>query len=430
MYLNKVRKAAIVACWILVWQCVAVVIDNSIMLATPIDALKALWALLPRLEFWQTIGMSLIRIGIGFLIGCVVAFVCASFSKRFLLVEEFLSPLISLLKNIPVASFVVILLIWWGSSFLAVAISFLVVMPNVYVNTLEGLKNTDIKMLEMATVFKLPWWNRFFYIYRPALQPYINSALKISLGMSWKSGVAAEVIGTPDFSIGEALYMSKIYLDTAGVLAWTLVIVVLSFCFEKIIMQFVHRFFAWQPRCRKAQRGQSETKEIQLSQVVKRYGEQTILANVNQIYEKEQIYTLNTPSGSGKTTLLRLIAGLEIPDAGSIACSGNCSMMFQEDRLCEAYSAVRNVEVVIGKEEDAKAALLELLEEEALEKPCSQLSGGMKRRVALVRAMEADSDYVLLDEPFTGMDVDTRQKAWDYIEKRKGERVLIIATHI
>lgn len=430
MYHSKARKAVIVVCWIVVWQLAALAIDNSIMLATPLEALEALWVRLPQLAFWQTIGMSLLRIALGFSLGCIVALIGATFSKRFSIIEEILSPVISLLKNIPVASFVVILLIWWGSSFLAVAISFLIVLPNVYVNTLEGLKNTDEKMLEMARVLKMPLWNRFFYIYRPALQPYLCSALKISLGMSWKSGVAAEVIGTPDFSIGEALYMSKIYLDTAGVFAWTAVIVVLSFVFEKLVMYLVQCFFAWEPACKKAQGGRSGETTITLEAVSKRYGEQQVLTQVDACYDNQQIHTLSTPSGSGKTTLLRLIAGLEQPDAGSIQCSGRCSMMFQEDRLCEEYSAIRNVEMVTGNRERAKAALLQLLEEDALDKPCKQLSGGMKRRVALVRALEAESDYVLLDEPFTGMDAVTRQAAWDYIQARIEARILLVATHI
>lgn len=430
MYHSKARKAVIVVCWIVVWQLAALAIDNSIMLATPLEALEALWVRLPQLAFRQTIGMSLLRIALGFTLGCIVALIGATFSKRFSIIEEILSPVISLLKNIPVASFVVILLIWWGSSFLAVAISFLIVLPNVYVNTLEGLKNTDEKMLEMARVLKMPLWNRFFYIYRPALQPYLCSALKISLGMSWKSGVAAEVIGTPDFSIGEALYMSKIYLDTAGVFAWTAVIVVLSFAFEKLVMYLVQCFFAWEPACKKARGGRSGETTITLEAVGKHYGEQQVLTQVSACYDNQQIHTLSTPSGSGKTTLLRLIAGLEQPDAGSIQCSDRCSMMFQEDRLCEEYSAIRNVEMVTGNRERAKAALLQLLEKEALDKPCKQLSGGMKRRVALVRALEADSDYVLLDEPFTGMDAATRQVAWDYIQARIEARTLLVATHI
>ena len=105
-------------------------------------------------------------------------------------------------------------------------------------------------------------------------------------------------------------------------------------------------------------------------------------------------------------------------------------MMFQEDRLCEDYSALLNVEMAVGSNSGAKEALLMLLEESAIERPCRELSGGMKRRAALVRAMEAESDIVLLDEPFTGMDDVTRERARQYIEDRRGNRTVIVATHI
>ena len=107
-----------------------------------------------------------------------------------------------------------------------------------------------------------------------------------------------------------------------------------------------------------------------------------------------------------------------------------CSMVFQEDRLCEDYSAVKNVELVTGDSERAREALRRLLGEEALHRPCRQLSGGMRRRVALVRAMEADSECVLLDEPFTGMDAGTRRLAEIYIRERQDGRIILIATHI
>ena len=106
---------------------------------------------------------------------------------------------------------------------------------------------------------------------------------------------------------------------------------------------------------------------------------------------------LTEPSGSGKTTLLRILAGLTPPDRGSLSASPLCSMVFQEDRLCEEYSGLKNVELVTGDRAAAAEALGQLLEAEALERPCSELSGGMKRRVALVRALAADSDLLLLD---------------------------------
>ena len=102
----------------------------------------------------------------------------------------------------------------------------------------------------MATVFRLPMATRFFYIYRPQLKPFVNSSLKLTLGMCWKSGVAAEVIGTPDYSIGERLYLSKVYLDTAELFGWTAVIIVLCALFEKLVLWLIGKFFAWEPVCK------------------------------------------------------------------------------------------------------------------------------------------------------------------------------------
>ena len=145
-----------------------------------------------------------------------------------------------------------------------------------------------------------------------------------------------------------------------------------------------------------------------VSHVYKAFGGQQVLSDFHETYEAGKTYILNSPSGSGKTTLLHIMAGLLKPDSGQIVSTGRYSMVFQEDRLCMDYSAVKNVEMVIGDPKRAQRALENLLEAEALHKPCRELSGGMKRRVALVRAMEAESDYVLLDEPFTGLDADTK----------------------
>lgn len=171
-------------------------------------------------------------------------------------------------------------------------------------------------------------------------------------------------------------------------------------------------------------------RQIRVSHIYKSYDDKQVLADVSAVYEADKIYYLTSPSGSGKTTLLRLLCGLERPDRGKLEGADRFSMVFQEDRLCEEYDAVCNVAMVIRDEKKAAEALRKLLEEEALGKPCGQLSGGMKRRVALVRAMEADSEAVLLDEPFTGMDADTRRAAEEYIRERLNGRILIIATHI
>ena len=435
--IKRYRKLIILFGWLIVWHILALLVDNKILLATPLETGREMLSLFGGGSFYRIVGRSFLRIALGFLAGCAAAFSFAACSRRFPFTEEILSPVMTLMKAVPVASFAVLLLIWWGSSFLAVAVCFMVVLPNLYINILEGLKSTDVRMLEMARVFRLPLWNRFFYIYRPALKPFLYSGLKLSLGMCWKSGVAAEVIGTPDFSIGERLYLSKVYLDTAGIFAWTAVVILLSVLFERVVLWLLERFLAWEPACRR-QRGVGKGEghgtdlndiSIKVSQITKTYGEKAVLDQFSAEYAAGETYYLTGPSGSGKTTLLRILAALTRTDAGEVSLPASCAMVFQEDRLCEDYSAVKNVELVTGDGKKAEEALGRLLEQDALHRPCRELSGGMKRRVALVRAMEAESEYLLLDEPFAGMDSKTRRQVKEYIRARQAGRIMIIADH-
>ena len=429
-----VKKFIILLFWLGVWQILAMGVDNVLLVVTPLQALRALFIQAGQAEFWRSAFGSMWRIALGFLLGAVLALFLAAVSYRYKITEEVLRPFMVFCKAVPVAVFAVLILIWWGSSMLAVAICFLVVFPNIYLNTLEGLKSADAELIEMAEVFRLPFATRFFYIYRPALKPFLLSAFQLSLGMSWKSGVAAEVIGTPVHSIGGALYLAKIYLDTADLFAWTVVIVVLSVLFEKIIFYGIEVFFRWEPACKRPPMPQKiaarERRTLCVWNLGKSFHDQWIFRHVDHEFLGGELYVLDTPSGSGKTTFFRCLCGLERPEEGGVSGIDTFSVQFQEDRLCEDYSVVKNLEMVLGDAAQAREILVQLLPEEALEQPCRELSGGMKRRVSLVRAMEAGAQCVLLDEPFTGLDEENRKKAEAYIRQKAGERILMLATHI
>lgn len=230
------KKALIILFWLLVWQTVSLAVDNDILLVGPMEMMKALLTKIRLADFWKTIALSFFKISSGFLLAFAAGISAGWAACRFPLVHELLEPVMTLVKSVPVAAFVILALIWIGSGNLSVFISFLVVFPIIYVNTLEGIKSADEKLLEMAWVFSMSGFKKLFYIYRPALFPYLHSGLKISLGMSWKSGIAAEVIGVPGYSIGEKLYMAKIYLNTADLFAWTFVIILISALSEKLFL--------------------------------------------------------------------------------------------------------------------------------------------------------------------------------------------------
>lgn len=423
------RRLMILTCWLIIWQLVSLTVNHPILMAGPVEVVLALGQQVTKGSFWLTLLYSLARIVAGFGSGLLLGLLLACVSAGFPVWEDILSPPMTLMKAVPVASIVVLLLIWWGSGRLSVAVSFFVVLPQIYISTLEGLKNTDRQLLQMAQVFRMPFFNRLFYIYRPALKPFLDGAFKISLGMCWKSGVAAEVIGTPMYSIGERLYMSKISLETADVFAWTAVVILLSFLFEKTVLWLWRKFLNWEPACRRGEKAVSPPfPAMELCLVDKSYGKIPVLCCLTERYEPGGIYFLTQPSGAGKTTLLKLLAGLEEPDRGKVKLC-RVGMVFQEDRLCLNYSAVRNVEMVAGSGSPAAAELGRLLPKEALYKPCSQLSGGMKRRVAIVRAVMSESEALLLDEPFAALDSVTREEAVRYILDNRRGRTLLIATH-
>jgi len=163
--------------------------------------------------------------------------------------------------------------------------------------------------------------------------------------------------------------------------------------------------------------------------VSKRYGEKIVIENFNREFAVDQTVYFSTPSGSGKTTLLRLLAGLERPDSGTVKRQGRVAFLFQEDRLCEEYSAVKNVALVTGREAAARRALMKVLPPDCLDQPVNTLSGGMRRRVAVVRTMEADAEICLLDEPFTGLDAESRRQTAAYIQASGTGKIILIASH-
>lgn len=173
--------------------------------------------------------------------------------------------------------------------------------------------------------------------------------------------------------------------------------------------------------------------DLVLQNISKRFDGKTVLKNVSLVFPAGQCTCLMGPSGCGKTTLLRIILGLETPDSGTITGRpARVSTVFQENRLFEAFSALANVAAVCPKSV-SRAAIAEHLTQlglgESLHKPVRTLSGGMKRRVAVARAVLAPGPLLVLDEPFTGLDRDTKETVLAYLKRHTQGRTLLFVTH-
>lgn len=225
--------------WVLVWQLISVLVHNEIFLTSPLEVVKTLIYLAGQDVFWISIFHSFFKILFGLLFAVLAGIALSVLSYRSRIINELTLPLMRVIQATPVASFIILALLWVKSSNLSILCSFLMVLPVVYTNVLQGILSTDPKMLEMAQIFHMKAGRRIRYLYIPAIMPYFVSAVTVGLGLCWKAGIAAEVIGQPHFSIGEQLYEAKIYVMTDQLFAWTIVIILISVISEKLLIRLI-----------------------------------------------------------------------------------------------------------------------------------------------------------------------------------------------
>ena len=233
IWADKLKKLTGVFFWLAIWQFAAMKIGKEVLLASPVSTIKALISLCGQSAFWSAIIFSLTRIMLGFALALDTGVLLAGLSAVYDAVRYVFAPLFNVIKAVPVASFIILALLWVRGGNLSICISFLMVLPIIYNNMLAGFTRVDKSLLEMAAVFRLSNMKKIKYIYIPQVLPYFTAACTTSLGLCWKSGIAAEVIGMPAGSMGNRLYETKLYMDTPEMFAWTVVIVIISFVVEK-----------------------------------------------------------------------------------------------------------------------------------------------------------------------------------------------------
>lgn len=437
---RALTRCAPVAFWLVVWQVVSMLDSSGILLCGPLDALLALCRLSCTQTFWSSICFSTLRIVAGVLLGYIIAGVLAAASWHTSTMRILLQPALLAIKSTPVACVVVILLIWTGAANVSVITVLLLVVPAIYFALCAGLNNMDAGQRDLFEIFGARGRRRFFALIWPAILPYLEAASSTVLGMSWKAGIAAELIGVPAGSLGERIYQAKLLLETPDLFAWTFCVICLSWLFEHGAMALLRgtwpraaKLALRAPRDLRASGHGSSDASLRAQELLIGYGAEPLCGPLGFSLGPSSCLCLQAPSGTGKTTLLHTVARLQCPLAGSLENTARGrSMMFQDTRLVEDLDAIDNILLFARPgftRKDARDLACELLPKDALSRPVRELSGGQRRRVELARAFAAPGELVLLDEPFGGLDAQAHSCALAFVKRHGAGRIVVFATH-
>lgn len=237
-----IKKLLAVAFWILLWQVAYVVVAQEILIVSPVQVIVRLFELVKLPQFWLSALLSISRIMFGYLLAVIAGVLLAVLTTKISFFNDLFYPILSLIKATPVASFIILALVWIGRDNVPMFISFLMVLPIVWSNVSAGICGVDKRLLEVAKIFEFSKAKTIMRVYVPSVLPMFLSACTTGLGFAWKAGISAEVISVPEYSIGTQLYHAKIYIETQDLFAWTLVVVLLSVLIEKLVVYLINKF--------------------------------------------------------------------------------------------------------------------------------------------------------------------------------------------
>ena len=220
--------------WLAVWWLLALIVGKELLIPSPPLVVRTLLELVVTGAFWRYTALTLLRITLGLLLGIVLGILTALLTNRFSWLHALLAPAVRVVRATPVASFIILVLLWVANGRVPVVISALVVLPVIWESTAAGLRSVDRDLLEFARAYRLTRWDTWRRIVIPSMLPQLAAAVCTAIGLAWKSGVAAEVLCLPKAAVGTQVYFSKLYLDTPALFAWTLVVVALSLTVERI----------------------------------------------------------------------------------------------------------------------------------------------------------------------------------------------------
>lgn len=221
--------------FVFAWAIIALLVNNGLYLPSPWETLMSLKGILVQEETYLILGLSALRVALGLIFAMTLGSLLGLLGGFNKTASILLTPLESLLKSVPVVSFIMLALLWLGSRGVPIFISFLMTMPIFWSAVESSVKQADLKLLEMMNVFGLGFYKKLKYFYLPWAAGYLRLAIRQSVGLAWKAAVAAEVLSHTPFSLGKKIQESKIYLETADLFAWTFLLLIISFLMERLV---------------------------------------------------------------------------------------------------------------------------------------------------------------------------------------------------
>lgn len=427
---------------LLAWQLLALHVGQPQLIPSVPGLIETLFQLLKTPTFYQHISATVLRGLAGMFISLACAFASASLFARYRLVYELCRPLLTIMRSVPVISFILLALIFLDPEGIPLMIAFLTMYPLLTENLTEGLLNLRPGLSQMAELFKLNRRNRLMQVVYPQLKPFLFSGLASATGFGWRAIIMGEVLSQCAFGIGGEMKRAQNFIAVPELVAWTIMAVLISFLFDKGISKLAA--VRWPVSFCAADKDIKEYKgpelPVGLSNVSFRYTETEVLSHFSYLFKPGIIYGIKAPSGTGKTTLLNLIGGSLKPLEGKIEYNGkqNFSAVFQEPELLFHLSVIENVSLSLASTYSKATAnrlsteMLNFVEMEAFaDKYPDELSYGQQQRVALARALAYPSNIMLLDEPFKGLD---KALAFRIIDRmlsgqRESKQTIIFTSH-
>lgn len=239
-----IRKIIVILFWVGIWGAAAYKINKPVLLPYPIHVGMRILELLSISDFWVITALSLIRISIGIIAAVFLGVILAIATSKSGFLNDLLSPIQTITKVTPVASFILLVLIWLDRDIVPAVISALMVLPVVWNNVAAGFNNIDRSLIEMAKAYKLRHSVQLKRIILPSVMPYFLSAIRTSIGIGWKAGIAAEVLTVPALSIGKMIAESKQLMETVDLFAWTIVVIIISLLIETVLVAVIRKISA------------------------------------------------------------------------------------------------------------------------------------------------------------------------------------------